>query len=220
MFTFTTDPVALPEGNHTLTICAEEVLLNRVDSFAYAAVEPLNIDFTDNALRDRFITLGNFMMKPTEGILRIAGNKSGFALFGKEGYTDMVLDVRFRIPEKGSGASGILLHATDVSLYDAQVAESWFGYSLTVSRLGVTLKRARYGATGSSSFEAVAAWKTAEEGELHIEMKDGKLSVYLPGESEPILTAEDAKPFTHGLWGFFSTGKELSVLECTVTPLQ
>lgn len=220
MFTFTTDAAALPVGDHILTIKAENVLLNRVDTFACVAVEPLTIDFTDNALRDRFITLGNFMMKPTEGVLRIAGNKSGFALFGDEGYTDMALDVRFKIPEKGSGGSGILLHATDVSLYDAQVAESWFGYSLTVSRLGVTLKRARYGTTGSSSFEAVNAWKTAEEGELHIELKDGKVAVYLPGESEPILTAEDAKPFTHGLWGFFSTGKELTVLECTVTPLE
>ena len=31
---------------------------------------------------------------------------------------------------------------------------------------------------------------------------------------------EDAKPLTHGMWGFFSTGKELSVLECTVAPLE
>lgn len=218
-FTFTTEAVALPAGDHTLTIRAEDVLLNRVETFAYTAVEPLHIDFTDGAQRSSFITLGNFMMKPSEGILRIAANKSGFALFGDEGYTDMALDVRFSIPEKGNGASGILLHATDVSLYDAQVSESWFGYSLTVTRLGVTLKRARYGATGSSSFEKVPAWEAAEEGELHIELKDGKLAVYLPGESEPILTAEDAKPFTHGLWGFFSTGKELTVLECTVTPL-
>ncbi len=219
-FTFTTDAIPLPQGDHTLTIVAENVLLNRVDSFACAAVEPLTIDFTDNALRNRFITLGNFMMKPTEGVLQIAGNKSGFALFGNEGYTDMVLDVRFKIPEKGSGTSGILLHATDVSLYDAQVTESYFGYSLTVSRLGVTLKRARYGAVGSSSFERVPGWEDAEEGALHIELKGGKVAVYLPDESQPILTVEDAKPFTHGLWGFFSTGKELTVLECTAVPLE
>lgn len=219
-FTFTTDAITLSQGDHTLTITAEDVLLNRVDSFAYVAVEPLTIDFTDNALRNRFITLGNFMMKPTEGILRIAGNKSGFALFGHEGYTDMALDVRFKIPEKGSGTSGILLRATDVSLYDAQVTDSYFGYSLTVSRMGVTLKRARYGAVGSSSFESVPEWKDAEEGALHIELKGGKVAVYLPGESQPILTADDAKPFTHGLWGFFSTGKELTVLECTAAPLE
>lgn len=218
-FTFTSGPVLMLSGDHVLTIQAEDVLINRVEAFAYAAVEEMHFDFTDSTQRSQLVTLGNFMMKPSEGVLRIAGNKSGFAIFGNEGYTNMALDVRFKIPEKGNGASGILLHATDVSLYDAQVSESWFGYSLSISRLGVTLKRARYGAVGSASFEAVAAWETAEEAALHIELRDGKLSVYLMGESEPILTAEDAKPFTHGLWGFFSTGKELTVLECTVTPL-
>ena len=217
-FTFTTAPAVLTEGDHVLTIRGDDdVLLNRVDTFEYEAVKPLAIDFTDNSLRGSFITLGNCIMKPSEGVLQIPANKMAYALFGNEGNTDYTIDVRFEIPDKGNGSCGILLRATDVSLYDAQVKESYYGYSITVSRLGVSLKRSRYGAVGSSSFEKVADWETAKEGSLRIVMNGTRLEVYLPGEDKPILSAEDDKPFTHGKYGFFSTGKELTVLEMTVS---
>ena len=128
--------------------------------------------------------------------------------------------MHFEIPDAGNGSCGILIHATDVSLYDAQVKESYYGYGITVSRLGVSLKRARYGTVGTSSFEKVSQWETAKEGNLHIELKGNRLEVYLSGENKPILTAEDDKPFTHGKYGFFSTGKELTVLEMIVSPLE
>lgn len=218
-FTFTTDAVTLPAGDHTLTIQADEVLLNRVNAFEYAPVETLAFDFTTKEQREHFVTYGNFMMKPTEGILRIAANKSGFALFGEEGYTDYALDVTFEIPKTGSGSSGILLRATDVSYYDAQVEESYFGYAIVISDKGVTLKRSRYGAVGTTSFEGVKAWADAEQGSLHIEVRGSRVEIYLPGETEPLISMMDAKPMTHGLYGFWSTGKELTVLEMTVTPL-
>ena len=219
-FTFTTKPAVLNGGDHVLTIAADDVLLNRVDAFEYEAVQPLTIDFTDNSLRNRFITLGNCVMKPSEGVLQIPANRMAFALFGNEGNTDYSIDVRFEIPDAGNGSCGILIRATDVSLYDAQVKESYYGYSITVSRLGVSLKRARYGAVGNSSFEKVAQWESAKEGNLHIELKGNRLEVYLPGENKPILSAEDDKPFTHGKYGFFSTGKELTVLDMTVSPVE
>ena len=219
-FTFTTDPVTLPAGDHTLTVTAEAVLLNRISAFAFAPMEPMTFDFTKKAQREYFITHGPFTLKPSEGILRIGYNKKGFALFGKEGYTDYALDVTFEMPKKGNGSCGILLRATDVSFYDAQVEDSYFGYGVVVSERGVTLKRSRYGQVGTSSFEAVKAWETAETGTLHIEVRGSRVEIYLPGEEKPLLSFEDAKPLTHGMWGFFSTGKELSVLECTVAPLE
>lgn len=219
-FTFTTGDTNLVKGDHTLTIRAENVVLNRVNAFMYEPTEELTIDFTDKALRDKFITYGPFMMKPTDGVLRISPSKHGFAVFGKEGNTDYQMDVRFRLPDKGDGGCGILLRATDVSIYDLQVEDSYFGYSVGISRLGVNLRRARYGMVGSSSFEAVDAWKTAEEGELHIEVKGNTVKVFLPGESEPILTAEDANGFTHGMCGFYSNGKELTILELTIRPIE
>lgn len=219
-FTFTTDPVTLPAGDHTLTINAEDVLLNRISAFAYAPLEPMTFDFSKKAQREYFITHGPFTLKPSEGILRIGWNKKGFTLFGQEGYTDYTLDVTFEMPKKGNGSCGILLRATDVSYYDAQVDDSYFGYGVVVSERGVTLKRSRYGAAGTTSFEAVKAWETAETGTLHIKVQGSRVEIYLPGEEKPLLSMDDAKPLTHGMWGFFSTGKELSVLECTVAPLE
>jgi hypothetical protein len=159
-------------------------------------------------------------MKPAEGVLRIGWNKTGFAVFGDEGLTDYALDVTFEIPRKGNGSSGTLLRATDVSYYDAQVEDSYFGYGVVVSDRGVTLTRSRYGQVGVSSFEAVKAWETAETGSLHIEVRGSRVEVFLPGEATPLLTLDDGKPLTHGMWGFFSKGKGLTVLECAVAPLE
>lgn len=219
-FTFTTDAVTLPAGDHTLTITADDVLINRISAFAWAPLEPMTFDFSKKAQREYFITYGPFTLKPSEGILRIGWNKKGFALFGEEGYTDYTLDVTFEMPKKGNGSCGILLRATDVSYYDAQVDDSYFGYGVVVSEKGVTLKRSRYGQVGTSTFEAVPAWETAETAALHIEVRGSRVEIYLPGEEKPLISFEDAKPMTHGMWGFFSTGKELSVLECTVAPLE
>jgi hypothetical protein len=152
--------------------------------------------------------------------LRIQSGKKGFALFGEEGYTDYALDVTFQIPRTGSGNCGILLRATDVSFYDAQVEDSYFGYGVVVSDRGVTLTRSRYGQVGVSSFEAVDAWKTAETGSLHIEVCGSRVDIFLSGEAEPLLTLHDGKPLTHGMWGFFSKGRGLTVLECSIAPLE
>ena len=219
-FTFTTGAVTLPAGDHTLSITADEVLLNRVSAFAFAPLEEMAFDFTKKAQRSYFITHGPFMLKPSEGVLSIVHNKIGFALFGEEGYTDYALDVTFRMPRKGNGSCGILLRATDVSFYDAQVEDSYFGYGVVVSERGVTLKRSRYGQVGVSTFEAVKDWQTAETGTLHIEVRGCRVEIWLPGADKPLISFEDAKPLTHGMWGFFSTGRELNVLECTVTPLE
>ena len=219
-FTFTTAPIALPGGDHLLAICAENVLLNRVESFAWAETQPLTIDFTDRELRSTFYTLGPFTMQPAEGLLRISPNRAGFAIFGEEGYTDLELSVRFRIPVSGSGNSGVLLRATNVSIYDAQVQESWFGYGLTLTKLGINLRRMRYGATGGMEFVSIPSWSDAEEAELFFRLEGSKISVSLPGEEAPLLVMDDADPFTHGLFGFFSTGKELEVLSLEVSPLE
>ena len=73
---------------------------------------------------------------------------------------------------------------------------------------------------GTSTFEAVKAWETAETASLHIEVRGCRVDIWLPDGEKPLISFEDAKPLTHGMWGFFSTGKELSVLECTVAPLE
>jgi hypothetical protein len=73
---------------------------------------------------------------------------------------------------------------------------------------------------GSSSFEAVKAWTTAETGSLHIEVRGSRVDIFLPGEQNPLLTLDDSKPLTHGMWGFFSKGRGLTVLECAISPLE
>ena len=219
-FTFTTDAMHLPEGDHILTVTAEDVMINRISAFSYVKAEAMTFDFTTQDQRKQFITHGPFMMRPSYGDLRISPGKKGFALFGEEGYTDYSLDVTFEIPRKGNGSCGILLRATDVSYYDAQVDDSYFGYGIVLSEKGVTIKRSRYGQVGVSSFEAVDAWSKAETGKLHIEVRGNRVEIFLPGEDNPFLTMEDSKPLTHGMWGFFSKGRELTVLECILSPLE
>ena len=57
-----------------------------------------------------------------------------------------------------------------------------------------------------------------QEAEICLRVQGGRLTIGLPGE-EPLFTLEDARPFTHGLCGFFGTGKELTVLSCEIAPL-
>ncbi len=211
--TFTTAPIPLTAGAHTLSFSGDGATVSRVSSFKTAETQPLEIDFTTNSLRDRFYTLGNFIMRPSEGTLSISPNKRGFAVFGNEGCTDMTLRVRFELPKDGIGTSGIFFRATNISLYEHQVKESFFGYALSVNRLGVNLRRMRYGAVGRMQFASVPEWQEAETGEVTIKLSGGRVLVYVPGHEEPILDIHDAQPFTHGLYGFFSTGKELTVLD-------
>ncbi len=216
-FTFSSAAAVLPAGDHTLTVRADSLRLSRIAAFRRTDAAEMHNDFSSREMRDAFITLGAFVMNAEEKSLYIRSNRTGFALFGDEGYTDYGLHIRFRIPQEGSGTSGVMLRATNVSLYDAQVAESYYGYGIVLSRLGFSVQRTAYGPVGSAQFRAVPAWKEAEEGELVIRVQGNRLEIGLPDET-PLYTAEDPHPFTHGLYGFFSTGKELRVLGCDLIP--
>ncbi len=218
-FTFTSGAVTLPAGDHTLTISGEEVLLNRVTAFEHTPVEELHFDFSKKAQREYFRTLGAFTMKPAEKQLGIRASRKGYALFGSEGQQDYMLDIRFDIPKNGNGSAGVLLRTTDVSMYDAQVQDGYYGYNVVLSNRGVTLRRSRYGQVGTSTFQAVDAWKTAEQGRIRIEVRGYQVTIWAEDETEPLITYQDDKPFTHGIYGFFSTGSELYVREMTVKPL-
>ena len=218
-FTFSSSPVSLPAGDHVLSLSGEDVRLSRVASFLFAQTPEMYNDFSGKDMRSRFITLGAFNMNASEGLLSIKKNRTGFALFGEEGQTDYELRVRFRIPREGSGTSGILLRAANVSLYDAQVAESYYGYGVILSRLGFSVQKTAYGAVGSAQFTGVDAWKDAQEAEVILRVRGNRIEIFLPG-GEVLYTLEDAQPFTHGMYGFFSTGKELQVVSCDAVPLE
>jgi len=51
-------------------------------------------------------------------------------------------------------------------------------------------------------------------------MEDNVLSIFVGDAKEPVAVIHDAAPFTHGMCGLFSTGKELQVTELSVRPLQ
>ncbi|MBQ9855885.1 MAG: hypothetical protein IJO53_06780, partial [Clostridia bacterium] len=164
------------------------------------------------------ITLGGFTCK--NGKLSISTGKTGFALIGNEGMTDYEMAVSFEIPKNGAGFSGILLNATDVSYYPDQVPESAFGYGLALSNNGITIKKLNYGAPSKNMTVKIPEWKNASEASLIIRVQGGKISVFLPGEDASICVIHDENPYTHGLCGLFSTGKELSVTALSVKPLK
>lgn len=218
-YTFSTDHITLPQGDHDLMITAEGVTLSRVTGFAWTAVRAVDLDFT-KARNGEFYTLGNFMHKPSEGTLSVRADKNGFAVFGDEGNTDYEMYVRFKLPQTGIGSSGIMIRATDISQYESQVEDSYYGYSIAVNKIGLNVRRIRYGVGGITDFESVPAWASADEGELIIRAEGRRITISLPGDDQPLLSFEDDQPFTHGLYGFFSTGKELTVLECRVSPIE
>ncbi len=219
LFTFTTPAFEAAAGLHVLSVTGQDITLSKLSGFAYQAVTAAQYDFTTKVQRGDFVVLGAFKHTPTEGTLSISSGKVGFALLGDEGYTDYEVYVRFKIPRKGTGASGLMLRATNVSLYDAQVKESYFGWQIGLSMLGVNVSRCRYGVSGSVEFVSMPAWKDAEEGELTLRVQGGTLSILLPGQEQPVFTVTDAGGFTHGMAGLFSTGKELTILEMNITPL-
>ena len=196
----------------------DKITVSKISSFRFARTSEYRSDFADKQQRKEITTLGAFNVSFDKAVLSVKQGKTGFALLGQEGYTDYEMRVRFIPPVNGSGASGILIRGSNVSLYDAQVKESYFGYGIILSKLGFNVQKMHYGSQSMLGFTGVDAWKDAAEGEIAVRVQGNTLSIGLPGE-EPLFTFTDARPFTHGLCGFFGTGKELTVLSCDMIPL-
>lgn len=209
--------VFLPKGTHGLVVSGEDLFVKDFEFFRHAEIEERAWDISKND-RKGIITLGGFTCKNAK--LSISTGKTGFALIGNEGMTDYEMAVSFEIPQNGAGFSGIVVNATDVSYYPDQVPESAFGYGLALSNNGITIKKLNYGAPSKHMTVKIPEWKNASEASLIIRVQSGKISVFLPGEDASICVLHDENPYTHGLCGLFSTGKELSVTALSVKPLK
>ena len=215
-FTFTTEAVPLPAGDHALTLSGDGAAVLTISTFMHEVMEEKTWDLAKNN-RKGVITLGNFMAK--DGALSIASGKQGFALIGGEGCTDYEMRVTFDIPKQGSGLSGFILHATDASVYDAQVAESAYGYAVVITNTGLTVRRMNYGHSMESNKIKINGWRDLTQATLTLRMQDNTLSIFVGDETEPVAVIRDASPYTHGMCGLYSTGKELRVTELSVRPL-
>ena len=63
-------------------------------------------------------------------------------------------------------------------------------------------------------------WGTLEQATLTLRMEDNVLSVFVGDGQVPVAVIQDSMPFTHGMCGLFSTGRELRVTELFVRPLE
>lgn len=216
-FTFTTDPVALPAGDHVLTLSGADAAVLTISAFAHEAMEEKTWALEKNN-RKGIITLGNFSAK--DGALSIASGKNGFALIGGHGCTDYEMRVTFDIPRQGSGFSGFLMHATHASIHEAQVAEAAFGYGVAITNTGLTIRRMNYGHSMDTDKIKIDGWKDLTQATLTLRMQDNVLSIFVGDAAEPVAVIRDAAPYTHGMCGLFSTGKELRVTELSVKPLE
>ncbi len=215
-FTFTTAPVQLPAGDHTLTLHGKEVAVLRVDTFLH---EEMAAHTWDLAAGDRegIITYGKFAVK--DGALYIPQGPGGFATIGGHGCTDYELRVTLEIPVQGSGFAGVMLHATHVSYYDAQVAESAYGYAVAITRTGLTIRRMNYGMVGEQHKVKIDGWNELTTVSLTLRVEGNTLTIWANGAEEPVFTLHEAAPLTHGMCGLYSTGKELRVTEMSLIPL-
>ena len=130
------------------------------------------------------------------------------------------LHVRFRLPKQGTGTAGFLMRGTEVSVHNDQVTDAAFGYSVGVSIMGLIVRRVNYGAGGTADFVSIKEWANQEEAELILRVKGATLEIFLPGNDEPVYSLTDAMPYTHGLCGLYSTGKEFAVTELSVKPVK
>ncbi len=216
-FTFTAPPVQLPGGDHTLTLRGEDAAVLRIDAFAWEQAEAYTWDLAGGD--DEGLTFyGSFAVK--DGALSIPQGPGGFAVIGGQGCTDYEMRVTLDIPMQGSGFAGVMLHATHVSYYDAQVAESAYGYAVAVTRTGLTIRRLNYGMVKDQYKVKIDGWNQRTDASLILRMQDNTLTIWVNGGEEPVFTLHEALPLTHGMYGFYSTGKELRVTELSVTPLE
>ena len=216
-FTFTSEDIALPAGDHALSIAGEDVALLHISTFAHAVMEEKTWALEKNN-RDGIITLGNFAAR--NGALSIGTGKNSFALIGDQGCTDYEMRVTFDMPRQGGGFSGFLMHATHASIHQDQVAEACYGYGIAITNTGLMVRRMNYGHAMDATKIKIDGWKNLEQATLRLRMQDNVLSIYVGNAAEPVAVIHDASPFTHGMCGLFTTGKELRVTELSVRPLQ
>lgn len=216
-FTYTTEPVQLPAGDHILGISGNLTAVLEVSAFAHETMETKNWALNKNK-RDGIITLGSFAAK--DGALSVSMGKNSFALIGGQGCTDYEMRVTFDMPKQGSGFSGFLMHATHASIHPDQVAEACYGYGVAITNTGLTVRRMNYGHSMDATKIKIDGWKELAAATLTLRMQDNALSIFVGDAQEPVAVIHDAAPFTHGMCGLFSTGKELRVTELSVKPLQ
>ena len=215
-FTFTGDAINLPAGDHALSLSGEDIALLTVDAFAHETMEEKTWALDKNN-RKGIVTLGNFSAK--DGALSIGTGKNGFALIGGRGCTNYELRATVEISKMGSGFSGLLMHATHASIHEAQVAEAVYGYGIAITNTGLTIRRMNYGHSMEATKIKIDGWKSLTQVTLTARMEDNVLSVFVNDAQEPVAVIRDASPYTHGMCGLFSTGKELRVTELSVRPL-
>lgn len=214
-FTFTTDAVTLPAGDHTLGISGSNTAVLTISTFAHEIMEEKTWALDRND-RKGIITLGKFSAKG--GALSITSG-TGFALIGGHGCTDYEMRVTFDMPKKGTGFSGFIMHATHASNHPDQVTEAAFGYAVAITNTGINIRRMNYGHAMDVDKIKIDGWKDLSQATLRLQMRDNVLSVYVGDETEPVAVIRDAAPYTHGMCGLYSTGKELRVTELSVRPL-
>ena len=216
-FTYTTEPVQLPAGDHILGISGNLTAVLEVSAFAHETMETKTWALDKNK-RDGIITLGSFAAK--DGALSVSMGKNSFALIGGQGCTDYEMRVTFDMPKQGSGFSGFLMHATHASIHPDQVAEACYGYGVAITNTGLTVRRMNYGHSMDATKIKIDGWKELAAATLTLRVQDNALSIFVDDAQEPVAVIRDAAPFTHGMCGLFSTGKELRVTELSVKPLQ
>ena len=160
-----------------LSLCADGVTVMKAETYLYEPVRNDTFDFASKNDRSDYITLGAFTNDYSAGTLNISPNKAGFAMFGDEGNANYQITFRFKIPAAGTGTSGLMVNATDVSLYDAQVRESYYGYSIALSSLGITFQRQWYGTSGQVIFKAVSQWQSQTAATLTVRVLGNQISV-------------------------------------------
>jgi hypothetical protein len=216
-FTLTTDAMPLPAGDHALTITGDGAALLTIGAFAHEVMAEATWDLAKNQ-REGIITLGSFAAK--NGALSVGMGKNSFALIGGQGCTDYEMRVTFDMPRQGSGFSGFLMHATHPSIHQDQVAEACYGYGIAITNTGLTIRRMNYGHAMDADKIKIDGWKDLTSATLRLRMENNVLTIFLGDEQTPVAVIRDSAPYTHGMCGLFSTGKELRVTELSVQPLQ
>lgn len=215
-FTFTTEEIQLPKGDHLFTVSGDHAAVLTISAFVHETMEEKTWELDKKDWKN-IITLGEFSAKG--GALSISAGENGFALIGGHGCTDYEMRVTFDIPQKGSGFSGFIIHATHASIHEAQVSEAAFGYAVAITNTGLTIRRMNYGHAMDTDKVQITGWRDINQATLTMRIDKNVLSVFVGDASEPVAEIQDANPFTHGMCGLFSTGKELRVTELSVRPL-
>ncbi|CAM3637919.1 family 43 glycosylhydrolase [Cohnella lubricantis] len=203
--------IQLEAGYHTLTVKLKKGTLqfSRIGLYRSETADAPNVlqDVDSDDMSGMFYSApGGFQGSGTEDDRLFAGNTD---------WDDYEVSVNVGIPQNIAGEASVLVRTTNESAYPSQVADSFMGYSITLSDGQVQLQKNNYDymTVTSASIDTVPGQTVP----MRIRLDGSRIQVFWNGGEEPVIDYTDPEAFFHGRVGLRSRLSAFTFTEMSVT---